>query len=101
MSKHSILQNDVKELLQLYRWKVIENVEGKSKSGKRQEAGISDLLAIKLPRVLWIEIKITPDKLRESQVEFKDKIDDCKNFGEYHVVKDNLNNIKNNLMLDR
>ena len=93
MSKHSILQNEVKQILEIHGWKVVENVEGRSKSGKRQESGITDLIAIKIPDVLWIEIKISPDKLRPKQQDFKNTIDDNPKFGKHIIIRDDSEQI--------
>ena len=86
MQPHGQLEKIVKEFLIASGWFVFANVEGRNKVGKHSIPGISDLTAIKCGLVLWIEIKVGKDHLRDSQTKFRDNVQS--HGGQYLEVRD-------------
>jgi Holliday junction resolvase len=68
--KHAELQKQVKNIFEKFGFFVIENVEHK----KTRSSGIPDMQAIKNGYTVFVEIKTGRDQLRESQIEFRNKL---------------------------
>jgi len=92
------IQNNIITCLKTFRWKVIRfnsgalNVGGRPlrfyrltwRHPKDQSTGLSDLLAIKKGRIVWLEVKKPGEKQKDKQVLFESEMQE--EGIEYYVV---------------
>lgn len=88
MTKHapkrqaeSGIKRTVREFLEWHKWEVVQFQEGPF-----GEPGVSDLLAIRRGRHLFLEIKTTTGNQSPNQKEFAAKIN--RGGGEYYIIRD-------------
>ncbi len=72
---HSALKRQVTDYLRVTGWFVFPVFQGAPKVPVHIHKGISDLIAVKDGRVLFIEIKTGRDKLRPDQQKFRADIE--------------------------
>ncbi len=78
--KESEIQAAVRDWLRWHKWLVIRNHQTLG-----SHKGLSDLVAVKGGRVLWIEVKRPGGELRPDQERFRDEI--LAHGGEYLVAR--------------
>jgi hypothetical protein len=66
---HDELQVNVVELAEIYGW-----WHWHDQDSRRNRAGLPDLILIRPPRLLFVELKTEKDKLRPGQAEVIDKL---------------------------